>query len=115
MASLGSSMASCSISLRFFSPPEKPSLTDRLTSSASMPTSATFALYSRSNSRADSGSPPLFSCCASSAALMNCLFRTPGSSTGYWNARKTPARARSSGVISSRSWPSYSIEPPVTS
>src|SRR5690606_40194350 len=36
-------------------------------------------------------------------------------STGYWNARKMPSRARSSGSISSRLRPWYQISPPVTS
>ena len=40
---------------------------------------------------------------------------TPGISTGYWNARKTPACARTSGSIASRSLPSYVTVPPVTS
>src|SRR6476661_9055327 len=42
-------------------------------------------------------------------------FDTPGISTGYWNARKTPACARSSGGSASRSFPSKVAEPPVTS
>ena len=33
------------------------------------------------------------------------MLLTPGISTGYWKARKTPARARSSGFISRRSAP----------
>jgi hypothetical protein len=39
---------------------------------------------------------------------------TPGISTGYWKARKTPFCARTSGSISSRSWPLYVTDPPVT-
>src|ERR1700752_5142570 len=39
----------------------------------------------------------------------------PRISTGYWNARNTPSRARSSGGSSSRSLPSYFAEPPRTS
>src|SRR6478672_6248786 len=42
-------------------------------------------------------------------------FDTPGISTGYWKARKTPACARSSGGSASRSFPSKVAEPPVTS
>src|SRR6266487_953075 len=38
----------------------------------------------------------------------------PRISTGYWNARKTPARARSSGFMSSKSLPSYFAVPPST-
>ena len=33
------------------------------------------------------------------------MFATPGISTGYWNARKMPSRARSSGASASRSLP----------
>ena len=36
------------------------------------------------------------------------MLLTPGISTGYWKARKTPSRARSSGSRSSRSLPSKS-------
>src|SRR5437867_6580681 len=39
---------------------------------------------------------------------------TPGSSTGYWKARNTPAWARCSADCSSRSWPSYRASPSVT-
>src|SRR2546428_2070227 len=35
--------------------------------------------------------------------------------TGYWNAMNTPSRARSSGFIASRSFPSKRAVPPVTS
>ena len=38
---------------------------------------------------------------------------TPGISTGYWNARKRPARARSCGSISSRERPSKVTVPAV--
>src|SRR5438046_1785042 len=37
----------------------------------------------------------------------------PRMATGYWNARNTPARARASGAIASRSLPSYSTWPVV--
>lgn len=39
---------------------------------------------------------------------------TPGTSTGYCIARNSPARARSSTLISSTSWPSSVIDPEVT-
>src|SRR6267378_1697024 len=38
----------------------------------------------------------------------------PRISTGYWNARKSPARARSSGFMSSKSLPSYAAVPAST-
>ena len=53
--------------------------------------------------------------CAFSAVRRNVMVATPGISTGYWNARKTPLAARSSGDISSRSSPLNRISPPVTS
>ena len=37
------------------------------------------------------------------AVLRNVIVPTPGISTGYWKARNTPATARSSGSMSSRS------------
>src|SRR5579859_873813 len=36
----------------------------------------------------------------------------PGTTTGYWNARKMPMRARSSGSRASRFWPLKSTSPP---
>src|SRR5258708_24832124 len=36
----------------------------------------------------------------------------PGTPTGYWNARKMPMRARSSGSRASRFWPLNSTSPP---
>src|SRR5947207_10385390 len=39
----------------------------------------------------------------------------PRISTGYWNARNTPSRARSSGSSSNRSLPAYCTDPPRTS
>src|SRR5438034_9744880 len=38
----------------------------------------------------------------------------PRIATGYWNARNSPSRARSSGFSASRSLPSYRIDPAVT-
>jgi len=43
------------------------------------------------------------------------MLPTPGISTGYWKARKMPWAARSSGASASRSFPSYSTWPLVTS
>src|SRR5215471_4702449 len=40
---------------------------------------------------------------------------TPGTTVGYWNARYTPSRARSSGSRASRSWSLKRTDPPVTS
>src|SRR5215213_5654068 len=92
-ASLGSSTAICKISLRFFSPPEKPSLTERDISPASI--STTFARSARRslNSKGSSSSSPRCLRFSLYARRRNCAFDTPGTSTGYWNARKTPSRA----------------------
>jgi len=53
--------------------------------------------------------------CAFSAVRRNVMVATPGISTGYWNARKTPLAARWSGDIASRSSPSNRTSPEVTS
>src|SRR6266581_4425384 len=58
MASLGSSTAIWKISLRFFSPPEKPSLTERPVKLWSMATSFIFSLASARKSIASSSSSP---------------------------------------------------------
>jgi hypothetical protein len=50
---LGSSMAICRISLRFFSPPEKPSLRWRLANAGSMPSLSIHSIISRRTSRTD--------------------------------------------------------------
>ena len=101
----GSSTAICRISLRFFSPPEKPTLTGRFSISASM--SSVFALSRTSfrNSAAFSSASPRAFRCAFSAVRRKVRFPTPGISTGYWNARNSPSAARSSGSIARRSTP----------
>jgi len=48
------------------------------------------------------------------AALRKAALLTPGISIGYWNARNSPARARSSGDMARRSRPRYVTSPPVT-
>ncbi len=58
IASVGSRIAIWKISLRFFSPPEKPSLTGRLTSSSSMSTSFACSFTSDRNSNASSSGNP---------------------------------------------------------
>src|ERR1019366_1589971 len=42
------------------------------------------------------------------------VFETPGISTGYWNARKTPSRVRISAGIARRSFPWNRARPCVT-
>ena len=105
-ASRGSRTAIWRISFRFFSPPENPSFSGRLMKLGSMSTSFIFSFSSVRNSIASSGSSPRCSRIAFTAALRNSALATPGISTGYWNARNRPARARSSAGISSRFRPS---------
>ena len=69
IASFGSSSAIWKISLRFFSPPEKPSLTARLSMLWSMSSSYVFALISCMNSIASSSGSPWCFRFAFSAAL----------------------------------------------
>ena len=110
----GSSTAIWRISLRFFSPPEKPTLTGRLSMSASMARSLARARTSLRKSAADSSSSPRALRCAFTAVRRNVMLPTPGISTGYWNARNSPAAARSSGSMASRSAPSSVAVPSVT-
>ena len=111
----GSSTAICSTSLRFFSPPEKPSLTPRFMKAGSISTSFIFSRASPRKSTASSSSSPRALRWAFSAVRRKYMFPTPGISTGYWNPRKRPDTARSSGVSARRSLPSRVAVPPVTS
>ena len=104
-ASFGSSTAICRISLRFFSPPEKPTLTARFSMSSDMPSVCVFWRKSLRNCMASSGVSPRCLRRALTASLRKVVFGTPGISTGYWKARNRPSAARSSGAISSRSRP----------
>ena len=115
MASLGSRTAIWRTSLRFFSPPEKPSLTERRVICGSTSTDLTRRRRRRSNLRGSSSSSPLLLLRALNPARRNWSRRTPGNSTGCWKERKSPARARSSGSISRRSWSSYKTLPWVAS
>ena len=110
----GSSTAICRISLRFFSPPEKPTLTGRFSISASMSSAFAFSRTSLRNSAAFSSASPRALRWALSAVRRKVMLPTPGISTGYWNARNSPAAARSSGSIASRSAPSSVAVPSVT-
>ena len=118
MANFGSSMASCRISARFISPPEKPSLTYRRANSGSILSCCILLLSSCRNSRIGMRSSPslrsgrrtlVVACRKKSASF------TPGIATGRWNAIKSPARARSSGRISNTLVPLSTISPAVTS
>src|SRR4051794_18113408 len=110
-ARLGCSNASWRISMRFFSPPEKPSLRYRVEKSRGTLVSSIAASTVLRKSFSEMGS--------SRRAFM--IIRryfvtvTPGMATGYWKAMKRPARARSSGSASVISSPSSRIEPSVIS
>src|SRR5437660_6041961 len=115
MHRLGSNSAIWSTSLRFFSPPEKPTLTPRLSMSCGMLSDfATSRTFFRKSGVENSLSPRALRW-AFSAVRRKFIVATPGISTGYWNARNTPLAARSSGSISRRSSPLNRIPPPVTS
>ena len=99
-ASRGSSIAICRISLRFFSPPEKPTLTARRSMLLAD------AELGRGRRAPASGIPastipasPRALRCAFSAVRRKVMVATPGISTGYWKARNTPLAARSSGSM----------------
>src|SRR3954452_11620322 len=107
--------ASWRISMRFFSPPEKPSLRYReLNSLGTLVSSIAASTVLRKSLRLISGSSR-----ASRWAFITMrrylVTVTPGIATGYWKAMKRPARARSSGSASVMSLPSNRIWPSVTS
>ena len=101
----GSSTAIWKISLRFFSPPENPSLTEREASLLSSSTTARFSRIIFRNSVAVIGGWLKYSRLALTAARMKLTIDTPGISTGYWNPRNTPSWLRTSGSMASRSLP----------
>ena len=113
--SFGSSIAIWKISLRFFSPPEKPSFTLRLASLLSNSTIARFSRISFRNSVAETGGRPLYFRCSLTAARMKFTILTPGISTGYWKLKNKPSRLRSSGDNSNRFFPLNVTSPSVTS
>ena len=98
----GSSSSIWAISWRFFSPPEKPSLTERWPNVGSRLRASRVALTSLTQVRSLGASPSM----AVLAVRRKLDTETPGTSTGYCMARNSPARARSSTVIASTSAPS---------
>ena len=108
-------MAIWKISFFFFSPPENPSFTARAVSFESSSTTALFSRIRRRKSPAPSGSSPRYLRCSFTAMRMKLAMVTPGISTGYWNPRKSPIRARSSMESSSRFRPRKVTSPAVTS
>ncbi|ANF30833.1 hypothetical protein A0130_03275 [Leifsonia xyli] len=109
-ANFGVRSSSWRISLRFFSPPEKPSLTLRSANELSMRSAFIDSRTSFTQVRMDGAWPSI----AVFAVRRKLVLVTPGISTGYCMARKRPARARSSTVIARTSSPSSVIVPPVT-
>jgi hypothetical protein len=109
-ANFGFSSSSWSTSWRFFSPPEKPSLTERSANSGEMSRPAMASLTSLTQVRSFGASPRV----AVAAERRKFAIDTPGTSTGYCMARNSPARARSSTDISRTFSPSSSTSPPVT-
>ena len=83
IASAGSSTAICKTSLRFFSPPEKPTLTARRSMSSEMPRVAVFWRTNLRKSMASSSSLPECSRCALRDSFKKFMVETPGISTGY--------------------------------
>ncbi|SKZ82150.1 Uncharacterised protein [Mycobacteroides abscessus subsp. abscessus] len=110
IANFGLSRSSCRISWRFFSPPEKPSLTERSANDGSMSSAVIASLVSLTQWRSLGASPRT----AVAAVRRKFDIETPGTSTGYCIARNRPARARSSTLISSTSSPSRVMDPLVT-
>src|SRR3954454_4531170 len=111
-ATSGASIAIWRISARFFSPPEKPSLTWRLVNARSTSSSSTACDSLLPNSRTLIGS--------SLRRVLIAMRRkfaidTPGMETGYWKARNRPACARSSGSPSVMSSPLNVMVPSVIS
>ena len=96
--------------MRFFSPPENPTFKSRLTKSGE-----TFRAMLASRSRfVQSRSLGAWPSMAVLAVRRKFVTDTPGTSTGYCIARKSPARARSSGVMSVISSPFRNTRPSVT-
>ena len=83
MASRGSSTAIWKISLRFFSPPENPSFTERPVKLSSIATNFIFSRAKARKSIASSSSSPRRLRIALSAVRRKYRLPTPGISTGY--------------------------------
>src|SRR3954451_19775043 len=107
--------ASWRISMRFFSPPEKPSLRYRELNSLGTFVSSIAASTVLRNSLREISSSPRASRWALRTMRRYFVMVTPGIATGYWKAMKRPARARSSGSASVMSSPWNRIWPSVTS
>src|SRR3954452_1670130 len=111
-ATCGSSIAIWRISARFFSPPEKPSLSGREVKerSTSSRSAACWSFCPNSLTRIGSSLRPVLIAMRRKFAI-----DTPGMATGYWKARNRPAWARSSGSAAVMSSPLNVIVPSVIS
>ena len=101
MARSGSRIAICRISLRFFSPPEKPSLRNRSANDGSMSRRSIHSMIARRISSTERSMPLRWD----RAWRRNWRTGTPETSWGYWKARKMPSRPRRSAVQSVMSSP----------
>ena len=79
----GSNTAICTISFRFFSPPEKPSLTGRFRKRSSISSRRIFSFSRGRKSMASSSSSPRYLRMAFTAARRKYALLIPGISTGY--------------------------------
>ena len=84
------------ISLRFFSPPEKPTFTAPLQHVHVHPSSAAFSRASLRNSPAESSASPARPALGVERVAQELDVGDAGISTGYWKPRNSPAAARSS-------------------
>ena len=76
------------------SPPEKPSLTERLSMDSSIFTSSMRSCTRSQKSIASTDGSPRYLRTALTAAFRKYRLATPGISTGYWKARNRPSQAR---------------------
>src|SRR3954453_23917731 len=90
IATFGFSSSSCNTSNRFFSPPEKPSFTERSLNAGSIARFSKATLRSLTHVRSLGTSP----CTAVTAVRRKLETLTPGTSTGYCIARNRPAGGR---------------------
>ena len=106
---MGLSTSNWTISPRFFSPPEKPSLIERDAKLGSISRRSKAAAISFGQVRTFGATPSR----AAFAVRKKLLVETPGTSIGYCMARKSPALARSSTVSPVSSTPSSVADPEV--
>ena len=104
-------MAICRISLRFFSPPENPSLRWRSPNDGSMPSFSIHSIIISRTSSTDMSMPRR----ADSAWRRNWMTGKPAMVSGSWKARKIPALPRTSVGHAVMSSPRKRIVPEVTS